>query len=105
MNAILIVDDSLTVRMDLAEALEAAGYVALPRATLAEARAALADQPIALAILDVRLPDGDGLVFLEELRAQPAFAELPILMLSSEADVTDRVRGLKTGATSRSGPK
>jgi DNA-binding response OmpR family regulator len=92
---ILVVDDSLTVRMDLAEALEAAGLAAVPCANLAEARAALADRAIALAILDVRLPDGDGIEFLGELRADPRYAQLPVLMLSSEAEVGDRIHGLR----------
>jgi len=98
MIEVLVVDDSLTVRMDLAEALEAAGFVALPCATLADARATLAARPVALAILDVRLPDGDGIDFLHELRVDPRYAALPILVLSTEAEVADRVRGLRTGA-------
>ncbi len=99
MTAILIVDDSLTVRMDLADALEAAGLVPVPCASLAEAREAIRTWSIALAILDVRLPDGDGVAFLHELRENPALASLPVLMLSSEAEVSDRIRGLKTGAS------
>jgi DNA-binding response OmpR family regulator len=99
MTAILIVDDSLTVRMDLVDALDAAGLRSVPCATLAEARVALRGHTIALAILDVRLPDGDGIEFLEELRADPRYAELPILMLSSEAEVKDRIRGLRMGAS------
>ncbi len=98
MTAILVVDDSLTVRMDLVEALDAAGLRSVACASLAEAREALRSHAIGLAILDVRLPDGDGVGFLEELRADARYAELPILMLSSEADVKDRIRGLRTGA-------
>jgi DNA-binding response OmpR family regulator len=98
MSAILVVDDSLTVRMDLIEALDAAGLRSVGCASLAEARAALRSHTIALAILDVRLPDGDGIDLLEELRGDPSYAELPILMLSSEAEVKDRIRGLRTGA-------
>lgn len=99
MTEILVVDDSLIVRMDLLEELEAAGFRPVGCATLAEARAALRDHDIALAILDVRLPDGDGVDFLGELRADPRYAELPILMLSSEAEVKHRIRGLRTGAS------
>jgi two-component system, NtrC family, sensor kinase len=95
---ILVVDDSLTVRMGLAEALGNAGYEPVPCATLAEARAALAARPIALAILDVRLPDGDGIDFLHELRASIDRHTLPILVLSTEAEVSHRVRGMLTGA-------
>jgi DNA-binding response OmpR family regulator/signal transduction histidine kinase len=97
-NTILIVDDSLTVRMDLADAFQAAGFRPLPCATAREARDALARESIALAILDVRLPDGDGVDLLKELRGSPATKQLPILMLSTEAEVKDRIRGLQTGA-------
>jgi two-component system NtrC family sensor kinase len=96
---VLIVDDSLTVRMDLAEAFESAGFRPLLCSSIRQARDALAAEPaIDLAILDVLLPDGDGVQLLEEIRAQPATRDLPILMLSNEADVKDRIRGLKMGA-------
>ena len=95
-NSILIVDDSLTVRMDLAEAFQASGFDTTPCGTLAEARAALAEKPAALIVLDVLLPDGDGVAFLKELRERPQSPA--VLMLSTEAEVKDRVRGLKTGA-------
>jgi two-component system NtrC family sensor kinase len=95
---ILVVDDSLTVRMDLAEAFEAAGYHALPCASLADARAVIARTRIDLAILDVLLPDGDGVDLLFELKSSPAGASTPVLMLSTEAEVKDRIRALKTGA-------
>ena len=61
MIEILIVDDSFTVRMDLTDALAASGFVAVSAGTLAEARSLLYSRPISLAILDVRLPDGDGI--------------------------------------------
>jgi DNA-binding response OmpR family regulator len=93
---VLIVDDSLTVRMDLAEAFEAAGFQAIPCATAAEARAFLKRGSVLLIILDVLLPDGDGIELLAEMRAaQPQAA---ILMLTTEAEVKDRIRGLQTGA-------
>ncbi len=98
MTEILVVDDSYTVRMDLADALTGAGFIAIPAASLTEARALVASHRIALAILDVNLPDGDGIEFLQELRRERRTATLPILMLSSEAEVADRIRGLTTGA-------
>lgn len=97
-DSVLIVDDSLTVRMDLAEAFEAAGFQAIPCATAAAARLAAASEPIAVAILDVILPDGDGVQLLEELRAKAGGARLVIVMLSTETEVKDRSRGLETGA-------
>jgi len=93
---VLIVDDSLTVRMDLAEAFEAAGFQAVPCASAAEARSAVKRSSVLLIILDVLLPDGDGIELLAEMRAaQPQAA---ILMLTTEAEVKDRIRGMQTGA-------
>jgi len=97
-EAVLIVDDSLTVRMDLAEAIGAEGFRAVPCATVAEARLALAREDIRLVILDVLLPDGDGLGLLKEIRDSSTCSSIPVMLLSSEAEVRDRIRGLATGA-------
>jgi CheY-like chemotaxis protein/HPt (histidine-containing phosphotransfer) domain-containing protein len=95
---VLVVDDSLTVRMDLAEAFQEFGFEVAPAATLAAARQALCTRPFALVILDLQLPDGDGLDLLRELRSIPATSQIPVMLLSTEAEVRDRVRGLTTGA-------
>ena len=97
-GTILIVDDSLTVRMDLADAFDAAGFQAIPCSTLSEAREAIERGPIGVVVLDVILPDGDGVEFLREVRASAGGETVAVLMLSSEAEVKDRIRGLQTGA-------
>jgi two-component system, NtrC family, sensor kinase len=97
-DAVLIVDDSLTVRMDLAAAFDEAGFRTVLCGTVAEAREAMQREEVGVAVLDVLLPDGDGVELLAELRARPDGAAMAILMLSTEADVKDRIRGLKTGA-------
>ncbi len=97
-ETVLIVDDSLTVRMHLAEEFGAAGFRTRLCATAREAREALRAEPIALVILDVVLPDGDGVDLLGEIRGDSGTCDLPILMLSTEADVKNRIRGLRTGA-------
>jgi two-component system, NtrC family, sensor kinase len=95
---VLVVDDSLTVRMDLSEAFRAAGFQAIACSNAAEARSALAAEPISAIVLDVILPDGDGIEILRELRSNTATGKLPVLLLSTEAEVRDRIRGLETGA-------
>ncbi len=97
-HSVLIVDDSLTVRMDLGEAFELAGFTNTLCSTLSEARQAISAASFALIILDVLLPDGDGIEFLREIRTTPSTAATPVMLLSSEAEVRDRVRGLNTGA-------
>jgi len=96
--AVLIVDDSLTVRMNLVELMEGAGLTALACATAAQARQALSRDRFALVILDVLLPDGNGVELLADIRALPSAEETAVMLLSTENEVRDRIRGLTTGA-------
>ncbi|HEX4404832.1 MAG TPA: response regulator, partial [Polyangia bacterium] len=80
------------------QSFEAAGFQPRACSTLAEARAALAAEPVAVIILDVILPDGNGVDLLREIRAAEATAGTAVLMLSTEAEVKDRLRGIETGA-------
>ena len=96
--SVLVVDDSLTVRMDLSEAFEAAGFSTLLASTVAEARKVLAEQSVSAVILDVILPDEDGIELLREIRAAQSVEPPFVLLLSTEADVRDRIRGISVGA-------
>ena len=97
-DTVLIVDDSLTVRMDLKEAFEDAGFRTIICASAAAARQAFADAAVCIAVLDVLLPDGNGVELLMELRASADTSGIVVLMLSTESEVTHRLRGLRTGA-------
>jgi DNA-binding response OmpR family regulator len=96
---VLVVDDSLTVRANLQHALTAAGFSVTACENGALARKALRSGPYALIILDVLLPDANGIEIAQEARAFPPTAKAPIIMLSSESDVQHRIRGLNAGAT------
>jgi len=95
---VLIVDDSATVRADMRGVLSAAGFGTTLSESLAAARKALSEHDFDLLILDMLLPDGDGVELLEELRRNPRTAHLPVLMLSTEAAVVQRLKGLAHGA-------
>ena len=84
---VLIVDDSATVRADMRGVLSAAGFGTTLCESLAAARKALSEGEFDLVILDMLLPDGDGVELLEELRRVPRTSHLPVLMLSTEAAV------------------
>jgi DNA-binding response OmpR family regulator len=84
--------------MDVADAFESAGFRPILCASVAEAHKALASESISVAILDVLLPDGNGVELLREIRTNPRLEKTPVMMLSSEAEVRDRIRGLQTGA-------
>lgn len=95
---VLVVDDSLTVRMDLSEAFQRAGFDVVAAATVGDARKALADGTFDVALLDILLPDGDGVDLLSEIRSDEHAADTVVMLLSTEAEVRDRIRGLKHGA-------
>lgn len=95
---VVIVDDSLTVRMDLDEAFRNAGFSTSLCSSTAEARRTLAFSHADLVILDVLLPDGDGISLLRELRNSESTRTIPVLLLSSADEVADRLRGLAQGA-------
>ncbi len=97
-DTVVIIDDSLTVRMDLAEAFESAGFAVVLCASAEAARDALRTSRPGVIVLDVVLPDGDGVELLREIRASATTSEAAVLMLSSEAEVRDRVRAMQTGA-------
>jgi DNA-binding response OmpR family regulator len=84
--------------MDLHEAFESDGFATVLCATGAEARAAFAGADFQAAVLDVQLPDADGLELMRELRARPDRSDVVTVLLSSEAEVADRLEGLRTGA-------
>lgn len=96
---ILVVDDSLTVRKDLEDAFLEAGFASILCANLEAARQILKQQRISLVVLDILLPDGDGVDLLREIRGNPATTTIPVLLLSTEAEVRDRIRGLVDGAS------
>jgi two-component system NtrC family sensor kinase len=97
-HRVLIVDDSLTVRMDLHDAFTADGFATLLCSTGAEARTAFAGDGFDAAVLDVLLPDSDGLELLTELRRLPDRAGVVTVLLSTEDEVADRLAGLRIGA-------
>lgn len=99
---ILLVDDSTTVRMVITAELREAGFRVTPVPTLDAARRALSQagnrEPISLIILDLTLPDGDGIELLREIRRDPSYANMPVMILSSDARFGSRLRGLGVGA-------
>lgn len=94
----LIVDDSVTVRMDLKDCLEEAGIATSLSATVAAARECLAREAFDILILDALLPDGDGFDFLAELKAAPGTRRIPVMLLASRGEVGDRLHEARAGA-------
>ncbi len=95
---VLLVDDDPTTLALLTAMLRQEGFGALCAGTCAQARALASDGGFDLAILDVNLPDGNGLDLCRSIAARASGAEVPVLMLSSEQDVHTKVAGFDAGA-------
>jgi len=95
---ILIVDDEPDALELISYNLKAAGFDVVTAADGEEAlKKARAAQP-ALVVLDVMLPEVDGLEVCKILRREPATATVPVIMLTAKAAEIDRVLGLELGA-------
>ena len=93
---VLLVEDDHTLRTTLALALGLHGCIVRVATTLAQAREALSARHPELLILDLGLPDGDGLDLCREVRR--VRDSLPILILTARGMLEARVDGLRTGA-------
>jgi len=93
---LLIIEDNEELAQLLAKGLKTAGYEADVLSTAEEARAVLSTTFYAGLILDLGLPDGDGLELLRELRQRDN--PVPVLVLTARGGLHDRVHGLRSGA-------
>jgi DNA-binding response OmpR family regulator len=98
MARVLVVDDDSDINLALQAALRIAGYEAEGALTGATALAACERDCPDLVLLDLMLPDLDGLEVCRRLRAAPATARVPIVFLTARTDEATRVRGLAVGA-------
>ncbi|UCC26257.1 MAG: sigma-54-dependent Fis family transcriptional regulator [Gemmatimonadales bacterium] len=92
---ILVVDDDHLIRDILSERLEKKGFRVLRAASLSEARTAISRATPDLAILDVKLPDGEGTELLPELSGEEG---VPCVMMTAHGTVTSAVEALRQGA-------
>lgn len=92
---ILLIEDEVQIRRFVRTALGAEGYRVLESGTLAHSMAQVHEAKPQLAILDLGLPDGDGIIFIRELRTQ---SEMPVLVLSARSAEGEKIRALDAGA-------
>lgn len=92
---VAILDDEADIRRILAATLEEAGYHVTTHASAAEFEAALADGTPEVCLVDLGLPDSDGLAVVHRLALESGAT---IIIISGRAQVEDRVAGLELGA-------
>jgi two-component system, NtrC family, response regulator AtoC len=92
---ILVLDDDALIRTVLSDRLERAGHSVRVAGSIAEARALLRTGLPDLALLDMKLPDGEGTDLLPELIGE---LDVPVIMMTAHATVQSAVAALKQGA-------
>ena len=95
---VLIVDDDLAVLRMMEYIFDRADYEVHLAASGPEALSKVNETRPDLIILDVMMPDVNGLEVCQRLRAEPASAHLPIIMLSAKDQLEDKVNGFEAGA-------
>jgi two-component system response regulator QseB/two-component system response regulator BasR len=93
---ILLVEDDLELGRALQSVLQDAGYGTVWVRMAADARRQLHFQAFTAAVLDLGLPDGDGISLLRELRADGV--QLPVLLITARDSLEDRLTGFGSGA-------
>ena len=95
---LLLIDDDARLSTMVGDYLGQAGFEVVLAGSLAAGRERLANESFDALVLDLMLPDGDGLDLCRELRASPRTRTLPLLMLTARGEPLDRIVGLELGA-------
>lgn len=95
---VLLIDDDLRLTGMVGDYLRGSGFEVDVAPSLAAGRDLLGREPYDALLLDLMLPDGDGLDLTRELRASPRTRNLPLLMLTARGEPMDRIVGLELGA-------
>ena len=95
---ILVVEDEDAIRGMLLMVLEKAGFKSIAAADAEEAQRALEENSPDLILLDWMLPGVSGIEWARRLKKEPAYRDLPIILLTARGEEEDKVRGLEIGA-------
>jgi CheY-like chemotaxis protein/tRNA A-37 threonylcarbamoyl transferase component Bud32 len=95
---VLVVDDEAGNRDLLARRLQREGYAVVSAGGGHEALAVIAQERVDVVLLDVMMPDLDGLAVLERLKADPATRDVPVIMISALDDLHAIARCIEAGA-------
>ncbi len=98
MNHILVVDDEVEIRNSLEEILHEEGYGVACAATAGEASITLQDAPYDVVLLDIWLPDRDGLDVLAEIRQMRSESRPEVVIISGHGTIETAVKATKLGA-------
>ena len=96
---ILVADDEPSILLSLQVLLQKAGFIVRVARDGEEAIQALEESTPSLILLDAMMPKRDGFDVCQTIRANPAYKDLPIIMLTAKSRDVEREKGMALGAT------
>lgn len=98
-KCIMAVDDSASVRQMVSFVIEQAGYNVIEAQDGRDALTKLQSNAIHMLITDLNMPNLDGIELIKSVRAKPEYKFIPIVMLTTESEVSKKQSGKSAGAT------
>ncbi len=97
---VLIVDDSEMIRNFHSYIIKSLGLDIISAVDGADALEKIygSDQELLICITDINMPNMDGYTLIERLREDPAYEDIPIIIISTEDELKDKQRGFEAGA-------
>ena len=96
---ILTADDSASVRQMVSFTIKNAGYEVVEAVDGKDALSKLNGNPIHMVITDLNMPNLDGIGLVKNIRANPAYKFIPIILLTTESQESKKLEGKTAGAT------
>ena len=97
-KTILVVDDSASIRQVVGMTLKGGGFTVIEACDGKDALTKLSGQKIHLVISDVNMPNMDGITFVREMKNNPAYKYVPVIMLTTEGSAEKKKAGQDAGA-------
>ncbi|MBI4345604.1 MAG: response regulator [Elusimicrobia bacterium] len=97
-QTLLVVEDDASTRRALEGVLRSGGYGAVLAHDLATAKRLFSERPFDAVLVDLSLPDGNGMGLVEFVRAHPTRRDTPLLVLTADARLDTKLTGLSLGA-------
>lgn len=98
-KVIMTVDDSASVRQMVSFTIREAGYEVIEAVDGKDALAKIGDRTPHMVITDLNMPNLDGINLIRQLRANPTFKFMPIVLLTTESQAEKKQEGKEAGAT------
>lgn len=97
-ETVLIIEDETDIQNFVSRVLELEGYQVLKASNGKTGMEIIRENPVSLVVLDLRLPGPDGWSILREIKGNPSYSNIPVVVLTAIAESAQRRRTMRMGA-------